>query len=294
MVKIDELTAEEQALIPIIRNEWLEIALATGLAEREAAQAAISDAYRAAGLAPPCDWIWLGNPCAGHIATVILYELMRDRGEALCSDRRIGQPVSHQIRYVAAQVQNQVKVQIADPIRDQIKDQVGGQVDRQIALIRRLIACHVDQQSHEQAMNQDWYEVLAQAEDPVWQQLWNRASSRAWGVVEARIWAADGYHDDYGYDAFYGQHDAGWLSDFDFFRRLKRIEGPERLEPLIRVARYAGWWWPFERVCIVTERPSLLVRDAEHRLHSTDGPALRYPDGWVMDATLGILPSGWS
>ena len=69
MEKIEQLTPEEEALIPIVRDEWLKIGLATGPADREAAQAAIADAYHMAGLEPPTRWIWLGSPYAGCIGS---------------------------------------------------------------------------------------------------------------------------------------------------------------------------------------------------------------------------------
>ncbi|GAA4228729.1 hypothetical protein FHR32_008093 [Streptosporangium album] len=78
-------------------------------------------------------------------------------------------------------------------------------------------------------------------------------------------------------DAVLGQQDAPWLSLFDALGR------PE-VEGLVQVARAAGWWWPFERVAIVCERPAELHRDELSRLHRADGPALLFPDGFAVHA----------
>jgi hypothetical protein len=85
----------------------------------------------------------------------------------------------------------------------------------------------------------------------------------------------------------YGQHDAGWLSFYDFFRRIG-IKEADRLEGLSEVARAAGWWWPFRGAVILTERPRVLGRDDEGRLHSDDGPAVAYPDGFSIWASHGV------
>lgn len=62
----------------------------------------------------------------------------------------------------------------------------------------------------------------------------------------------------------------------------------------MQVAENVGWWWPFEKVCILTERPILLFRDAANRLHSTDGPALQYRDGFGVYAVHGTcIPAEW-
>ncbi|MET9490338.1 DUF6745 domain-containing protein [Nocardia sp. NPDC006630] len=80
-------------------------------------------------------------------------------------------------------------------------------------------------------------------------------------------------------DAVLGQHDAPWLAAF---------EGSDRLAGLAAVARNAGWWWPFEQVVVLSERPVRLLRDEAGRLHAADGPALVYPDGFALHAWRGM------
>ncbi|GAA1556481.1 hypothetical protein GCM10009678_44410 [Actinomadura kijaniata] len=55
-----------------------------------------------------------------------------------------------------------------------------------------------------------------------------------------------------------------------------------------------GGWWPFERVCVVSERPIVVHvepwrerGEADVRLHRRDGPAMRYRDGWCLYALHG-------
>ncbi|MFF3446390.1 DUF6745 domain-containing protein [Streptomyces sp. NPDC002667] len=82
-------------------------------------------------------------------------------------------------------------------------------------------------------------------------------------------------------DATLGQHDAAWLCAFD----------PGETSPLAgiaAVARDAGWWWPYEQVAVVSERPLSLHRDEAGRLDRGDGPALRYGDGFELYAWRGM------
>ncbi|MFD8558490.1 DUF6745 domain-containing protein [Streptosporangium canum] len=89
-------------------------------------------------------------------------------------------------------------------------------------------------------------------------------------------------------DAVLGQQDAPWLSLFDALGR------PE-VAGLVQVARSAGWWWPFERVAIVCERPAELHLDELSRLHRADGPALLFPDGFAVHAWGGMpVPAGFA
>ncbi|MCX4531131.1 hypothetical protein OHA79_38925 [Streptomyces sp. NBC_00841] len=81
-------------------------------------------------------------------------------------------------------------------------------------------------------------------------------------------------------DAVLGQHDAAWLAAFD--------GRGDRLDGLAEVARHAGWWWPYERTVVISERPETLHRDEAGRLDRGDGPALSYRDGFTLYAWRGM------
>lgn len=81
-------------------------------------------------------------------------------------------------------------------------------------------------------------------------------------------------------DAVLGQHDAPWLAAF------ATDGGP--LDGVAAVCRSAGWWWPYDRVAVVCERPVALHRDEAGRLDHGDGPALAYPDGFALHAWRGM------
>ncbi|ACU70100.1 conserved hypothetical protein [Catenulispora acidiphila DSM 44928] len=73
--------------------------------------------------------------------------------------------------------------------------------------------------------------------------------------------------------AVHGQFDASWLPLY---------EASGMACGLGRMARSAGWWWPFENAVILTERPLALRLDDQDRLHHGDGPALVYADGFAV------------
>ncbi|WP_245717534.1 DUF6745 domain-containing protein [Nocardia jejuensis] len=86
-------------------------------------------------------------------------------------------------------------------------------------------------------------------------------------------------------DAVLGQHDAAWLCAFD--------TSPGRpLDAIAAVAREAGWWWPYENVAVISERPLELHRDEAGRLDRADGPALAYSDGFALHAWRGMPVAG--
>ncbi|WP_338894476.1 DUF6745 domain-containing protein [Streptomyces sp. TG1A-60] len=90
-------------------------------------------------------------------------------------------------------------------------------------------------------------------------------------------------------DAVLGQHDAAWLAALD-----AASDTDSRLDGLTEVARTAGWWWPYENVAVVAERPVELHRDEAGRLDRGDGPALAYADGFALHAWRGLpVPGGF-
>jgi len=92
----------------------------------------------------------------------------------------------------------------------------------------------------------------------------------------------------------YGLHDASWLSFYDYFLIEHKLECCERLRPLINLARDSGWWWPFEGVAVMTEKPCELERDDEYRLHRFGDAAIKYNDSWGVYAINGTrIPKEW-
>jgi hypothetical protein len=90
----------------------------------------------------------------------------------------------------------------------------------------------------------------------------------------------------------YGQHNAGYYS---YFAAMEAI-GVTGLEPIHgqqQVARSAGWWWAYSGFAVVTDRPWLLRRDPDNNLHSADGPAIAYRDGWGFYCWHGRRVPAW-
>jgi hypothetical protein len=85
----------------------------------------------------------------------------------------------------------------------------------------------------------------------------------------------------------WGQHDAGFLSWCDFWRRIG-LRGVEIADGLVQVGRTAGWWWALRGAVVLTERPRYVKLDDADRLHSETGPAIVYPDGFGVWAWHGL------
>jgi hypothetical protein len=91
------------------------------------------------------------------------------------------------------------------------------------------------------------------------------------------------------YRAGYGQHDADWLSFYDYFSEVCGLSAQTaKLEGLQTLARSAGWYWPHEHICWVCERQSGVYLDDQGRIHNETGLAVAFPDGWGVYAIHGV------
>ena len=290
---LTKLTPEQEARIPAIRDEFLRIGLSTEPADFDAAEQAARDAYAVAGLPAPELFIRLASPMEGAIGAAILKgtrigESVRDqvwdqvRAQVWAQVRdQVGDQVGAQVRaQVGAQVWDQVRDQVWAQVRDQVGDQVGAQV-------RAQVGAQVWDQVGAQVWAQVRDQVLAQVRDQVGDQVWAQVRAQVWDQVWDQVRAQVGA-------AFYSQHEAGWLSWASYFHRVCNLPGAEKIEPLARIAANCGWVWFFAGAVIITDRPRILRRDDQNRLHCEDGPALEYRDGFAIHAWHGTrVPTEW-
>lgn len=90
-------------------------------------------------------------------------------------------------------------------------------------------------------------------------------------------------HDEF-YNQIYGNQES-WLMFHDFFINHCdiRIKSAEKLEALIDMANYCGWWSPLEGMCVFQDRFMELHRDDQGRLHNLNGPAIKYAGDGFSD-----------
>ncbi|MGW7487233.1 DUF6924 domain-containing protein [Streptomyces sp. NPDC054786] len=259
-MNIRELTEVQLHALESVGEEWRAHGLATGPADRAEAEAGVADAHRAAGLEPPATFVWLDSPLAGAVGAWIM------SGE---------KPHPRVPGRTWAQVEDQIRAQIPGGAEADLREQGGAQVhDR---LWKEILAQVLDR-------------VRTQVEDEVRTQVQDRLSACGiWHRVGDQVRAQLGDHLGSGvHDSVPGQHDAEWLAGYDYFRSHCSVAEAGRLDGIMRVARSAGRWWPFENAVILTERPTVLHRDGQARLHCETGPALVYPDGFAVWAWHGV------
>lgn len=268
----DGLTPEQSALLAAVRDEWVGVGFGAGETDRAAAEAGVRLAYRCAGRVPPARVVWLASPLRGAVAATLIADpdllegddpltrAVRDELAAQGFDLAAGDRGGHALH-------TSLRAQLWADVRSRVTSQT---TPRLRALAWTAMAARLREQIANLVLTPVRDQVVREARDRLDAELAKRV--RDWSL-----------------HAVYGQHDAAWLAGFDFLGRVApHASAVGRLAGLMQVARAAGWWWPFERVAVVSVRPAVLTRDGQGRLHGQDGPALAYPDGLALHRWHGM------
>lgn len=258
--RIDILSPQQQLRLPEYRERWAALRLGLRPTDRPAAEQAIGEAYRSAGLGAPDEIRWAQGPM----------DLARQRVEH--DDGKAGK---------------NVKGRLLDEVRSRV---IGSIEARTLALVRSAVFHGVRSPQAEQvamAINVAVHEAVSRIRPDWRRRLAGRLQRlRGFGGRADEEWRL--------YASGFGTHDLGWLAVQQCLREVCGVESEtEPLVGLFRLAGLVGWVVPHERVCWVAERPIRLATDLQGRLHSADGPALKYPDGWSLYMWKGIRVQPW-
>ncbi|MFI1382529.1 DUF6745 domain-containing protein [Embleya sp. NPDC020886] len=250
-------------------TDWAHVAAATGPADRPAAEEAIRAVYRAAGLSEPERVVWYDSPLAAAVAATVAAGTCKpaDLAATRLSVKvpgRPGRPVQERLwsgPWTAAKAQATAVLGAGgwELAWAEGADRLWEPTRQLTERIREAVHSGVG------------------AWDP---SVRTPASRGRWDIAD-KVRATT-------HSALGGQHDAAWLAVFDGLKeRFPEFDFPVLAE-LAEVARHVGWWWPYERVVLVSERPTTMHRDDQSRLHNGDGPALTYADGFALHAWRGM------
>ncbi len=103
---------------------------------------------------------------------------------------------------------------------------------------------------------------------------------------------------------WYGQQEAHRIAYYDIYRRLGlatfQPQDNDLLDALVALTESTGWWWAFDDVCVMSERPTALHSEpipdrvhGERRLHHHDEPALQFADGSAAYVLNGTIVPDW-
>ena len=270
MSEINNLTPEQIARLDEFRTKWFAIALSTDPADRILAEEGVKQAYAAANLDPPVIFVWLKSPLEGYLAAALCEVwapdglLSRTPRVAKVRDRvwgsvvaKVGDqawsPVTKQVCKVNDDVHNQFRELLETPVWAQVWAQLGDHISNQIGpnvtyhVVKNLFWSKLTVEN--QVLDNVWEQLRSQVRAQVGSHIGAQISPSLWGKVIGEVFFELNGHE------CVGQHEAGRLSFYDYFRIVCGVLAADRLAGLIQIAKCCGWLWPYRGVAILTERP---------------------------------------
>lgn len=253
LIEVARLSDAQCAKLGEYGQRWSELRRSTAPCDRAAAQTGVEKAYAAAGLPPPRDIVWCGGPLE------IAASWARSRHNA------------------------------GDNVRPQVVDQICRRaeaiVDRAVGLGVRVALAGEPRLARVPPFCTSIEEAVHRASERVRPYLRARFASLFVPHRMGRLsFPASAF-------AFHSAPSLGALEYFHDVCDLRRQTAA--LTGLWQIAKDASWMLPHRHVCWLAERPEIVRQDATGRLHSANGPAVSYPDGWSAYAWKGVLVPRW-
>jgi len=275
------LEPEHIALTDQLIEHWMGVGLSTERVDRAAAEQAVTAAYRAAGAEPAPITIWMDSPLGGTLATAVIRQL-RDPLRGQLRGRlwdQLGNQLGDQLRHqlggqlwdqLGGQLWDQLGGQLWDQLREQLRGQLWGQLGNQLW-------GQLGDQLGNQLGDQLRHQLGDQLGDQLWGQLRDQLGGQLWDQLGGQ-WAT----------AVSPWRDAYWAALHVAARAAAALAPSPRLDSMAAAIGAVDHWWPMRGAVVLTDRPTVIARDGQGRLHSETGPALAYSDGWAIHAVHGV------
>ena len=265
---ITKLTPEQEAELPAFQAKYLDIACGGKRIDRDSLQSALNDAYAMIGKSAPALFIF-DSPATCMLA-VKIFKIPKES-------------------QLESQLQSQLQSQLWSQLQSQLESQLESQLWSQLQSQLRI-------QLWGQLRSQLWSQLESQLESQLRSQLrsqlWSQLRSQLWSQLESQLRSQNIYDGNY----LLGSQDLYWLAFYRFCQSIGVNYGvaSKALDTMEAISSQCEWWWPFDGVVIASEKPVLIKWDDEQRLHSENGPAVEYADGYVLHSWHGqAIPGDW-
>jgi hypothetical protein len=288
--RIDRLEDDDRQQFQPVIDKWITGGLDCTPVDHATVENGIRRCYEAAGIPWHGNVVWVESPLAVAVASPIAAHL---RGAVLGAVGRRGGR-----RAVYGAVDGVVLDAVAGAVRDAVDGVVAGAVAGAVLdAVDGAVAGAVDG-----AVAGAVYGAVGGAVgDAVAGAVDDAVGDAVAGAVDGAVaGAVGGAVLSNWYRYLGGQHWAAWNAWRDYFRVIGLQLDKWALFDAWNAANLAGWWWPHRQFVIIAERPTELHREqvappgwGSHRLHSPDGPAIRWGNEWALWFWHGTRVPSW-
>jgi hypothetical protein len=293
---ITSLTKHQESQFSVYRDKWTAIGLATGRANRAAAEKACREAYEVAGLTPPKMILWAESPM-GLLLTAKLIKEIAKAGHPPYSEMDHESVWDSVWNSVGNSVRNSVWDSVWNSVGNSVRNSVENSVENSVwssvgSSVRSSVWSSVGSSVRSSVGSSVWNSVRNSVGSSVGNSVRNSVRDSVGSSVWNSVWDS-GPREEWSECNSWGQHDAAWLGYYDYFLNECDLESCKKLLPLMNLAKETGWHLFYTDIAILSERPIELHRNNDGALHRDGGAAIKWADGYELFRLNGIeVPEG--
>lgn len=277
--KIEKLTPEQESLIPVYREKWRQIALSTERLDRAKAESVIKAAYIAIGKPEP-EVQFYSSPCVvwkslsyywqhylGNRLRMLAGLPLKEIPDKKLENYELGKhlfnqsPLGYELEYY-------LFVGLKKQLESNLESRLNSKLE--LNLLPQSLLNQLGQQSQSVIETYRYYSCSPDFRTMMTQSITLLLEAKFCRSIRPEVWARDSS-----------------LLDF-CFSVLNCPYDLEKWELLQALIINCGWIYPFEKTCIVCERPIKLSFDSQDRLHAEGKPAIQFADGWGFYSYHGV------
>jgi hypothetical protein len=285
---IEKLTPEQEALIPVYAKKWID-RFKSGEVNPELVIKQINWLYNFCKLSKP-DVYLVDSPMMAQVVA----NLLRGANVRANVGDNVGANVKANVganvwANVWANVRNNVEANVGDNVWDDVWDNVGANVK---ANVWANVGANVKANVGANVRDNVWANVRNNVEANVRANVWNNVEANVWDNVrnnvrdnvEANVKANVGANvwEFHNFSSYGNIGDYAWISCYDYFSEVAKIDLKNNDFYEFRDLILSGVYdmIQFDKACIAVSLPLFAKKDANNRLHSVEGPAILFRDGY--------------
>ena len=310
--KIEQLTPEQERALVTYRAEWLAVGLATGPADLDAVRPVIADFYKR--IDRPAPYLWR---CESPLMAQLVISFLRaNLGDNLRDNlwdnlrANLGANLRANLR---DNLRGNLWANLWDNLRDNLRDNLGANLRANLGdnlrdnlwanlrdNLRGNLRANLGANLGANLRDNLRANLGDNLRDNLGANLWDNLGANLRANLRDNL--GDNLRDNLGANLrdnldyvdtwVWGSLDAYWVAYFLYpHEHLHPMHTADQLELLTgwgTIARSAFWWYPFEGVCFVCDRPTEIHKDERTRLHNPSGPSVAFSDGWRLYHVHGV------
>ena len=288
MSKINELTTEQERRLVEFRWEWLQIGLTTGPADMGVVNRVMAEFYRRQDNKPP--YIWrVSSPL---MANLVINILKKGLGSNLENNLRsnLEDNLWGNLRdNLGSNLGSDLEDNLGSNLRDNLWDNLGSNLGSNLwGNLRGNLGDNLRGNLGDNLRDN--------LRDNLWNNLRNNLRGNLGDNLRNNLGDNLGSQIEYNLTYFWGSLDVFWIAFYMFphlhLRPLHTDSQMILLNLWADLARSCFWWWPYEGIVFVSDRPSTINKDERGRLHNPTGPSVAFVDGYRVYHVHGVEMRG--